>query len=85
MKLHYSDNHGGEYIRNSLDITFYSENANFGIWFDTEDAGWFYVHKHMFDDDNKEMMSDLCGNIDKELLEKMYDRIGKILGKTIKG
>ena len=78
MKLYYYDSHE-ENTDKELDIEFISNNARFGMWFDDKEAGWFYVHKESFEDEKT--IDDLCGNLNKELLELMYNRIGKILGK----
>jgi hypothetical protein len=79
MKFHCFNNNGEEEIWDALQLDFYSDEAHFGVWFDNEEAGWFYVYKDMFE--NKEKLSDLCGSIDKEVLELMYNRIGTILRK----
>jgi hypothetical protein len=79
MELYYHNNENDEGHEDVLALEFISDSARFGLWFENKEAGWYYVYENMFDDDNTS--DDLCGNLDKELLELMYQKIGRILGK----
>lgn len=67
MKLHKS---GDE---KELDLEWISGNHRFLIWLDDSEAGWAFVSK------TEDMFG---GIIEKEVLESLYEKIGKILGKS---
>lgn len=71
MKLHISEPESGDLI-----LEWVGEDKRFIIWADNEECDWIYVTK------NHEDKDDMAGDkLDNEVLELLYNRIGKILGK----
>jgi hypothetical protein len=79
MHLHCSNYDGNNEMEwDWLGLEWIGEGKRFYIGFEGDEVFWHYVTKDHSDVDD---MS--SGDLDKEVLEYMYQRIGKILGKTI--
>ena len=60
---------------NEINLEWIEKTKRFGIYFDEKESGWYFVERMQETEDEN------CGYIDKETLEKIYIKIGKILGK----
>lgn len=61
-----------------LTMEWIEPTRSFGMWFDDKEGGWYFVERDSLEDLSED---DVCGSLDKDLLEKIYERIGKILEK----
>jgi hypothetical protein len=80
MKPYIFKNTDSPEIETSLSIEFVDKDRRFGLWFDKDkSAGWFFVSRYILEESGD--MNDLCGELSKELLESLYEELGRILDK----
>ncbi len=58
---------------NDYNLEWIGKNNRFGMYFNNNEAGWFFVNKNFIDDGSDIISSDI--------LEEIYKRIGIILNK----